>query len=154
VIGFDTFTGSPDITPVDEHSPSAVTGRFALPESYLDHLHDVLRVQEAGEHLNHIRRTIVIQGDVRAELPRYLKQNPHTVIALAYFDLDLFDPTRDALDTIRPYLTRGRVIAFDELAHAKWPGETAAVRETLGLDGASLRLLPRLGTVSYLRWRQ
>ncbi len=76
----------------------------------------------------HIRRTLIVQGDVRETLPRYLDQNPQTVIALAYFDLDLYEPTRDTLEAIRPYLTKGSVLAFDELAHAKWPGETAAPR--------------------------
>jgi hypothetical protein len=102
----------------------------------------VLDAHEQGEHLGHIRRTLIVQGDVRETLPRYLTDNPHTVIALAYFDLDLYEPTRDAIDAVRPYLTKGSVLAFDELAHAKWPGETAALRDTVGTDHGILRTLP------------
>jgi len=79
-----------------------------------------------GECLRRIRRTLLIQGNVRATLPRYLDQNPHTVVALAYFDLDLYKPTRDTLDALRPYLSQDSVLAFDQLAHAKWPGEEMA----------------------------
>jgi hypothetical protein len=152
IIGFDTFTGFPDVTDIDTTSPSAVAGRFSLTDGYPHHLRDVLDAHEQGEHLGHIQRTLIVQGDVRETLPRYLTDNPHTVIALAYFDLDLYEPTRDTIDAIRPYLTKGSVLAFDELAHAKWPGETAALRDTLGTDHGTLRTLPGRPTPTYLRW--
>jgi hypothetical protein len=152
IIGFDTFTGFPDVAEIDSTSPSAVTGKFAVPDSYTNHLHKLLATHEEGEYLRHIRRTLVVNGDVRDTLPRYLDENPYTVIALAYFDLDLYEPTRDAVNTIRPYLTKGSVLAFDELGHAKWPGETAALRDVLGLDHGYLRILPGRATPAYLRW--
>jgi hypothetical protein len=152
VIGFDTFTGFPDVSNVDTSSPSAVAGRFALPADYPSHLRDVLDVHEAGEHLRHIQRTLVIQGDIRDALPHYLEHNPQTIIALAYFDLDLYEPTYDTLQAICPYLTTGSVVAFDELAHAKWPGETSALRDSFGLGGIPLRLLPDRATPAYVRW--
>jgi hypothetical protein len=153
IIGFDTFTGFPDIRPVDATGLNVRPGRFALPENYPQHLRDVLDAHQAGEHLSHVHRTDIVCGDVRQALPRYLKQHPHTVVALAYFDLDLYEPTRDALNAIRGHLTKGSVLAFDELAHAKWPGETIALRETLGLGQTALRFaLPGRGTVVYLRW--
>jgi hypothetical protein len=152
IIGFDTFTGFPGITPVDRADPKTAAGRFAVPVGYLDHLRAVLDAHQDAEHLNHLRRTHIVQGDVRETLPAFLESNPHTVIALAYFDLDLYEPTRDALAAILPYLTRGTVIAFDEVAHTKWPGETRALREVLGTDIGALRTLPGSGTPAYFRW--
>jgi hypothetical protein len=152
IVGFDTFTGFPDVTDLDTISPSARTGRFALTGHHPRHLREVLDVHEQGEHLGHIRRTLIVQGDVRETLPRYLTDNPHTVIALAYFDLDLYEPTRDTIKAISPYLPKGSVLAFDELAHAKWPGETAALRDSLGTDYGTLRTLPGSATPVYLRW--
>jgi hypothetical protein len=151
IIGFDTFTGFPEVTAVDAISPAAVPGRFAVPVDYPRHLRDVLDAHEDCEPLRHIRRTLLIQGDVRDTLPEYLRHNPQTIVALAYFDLDLYEPTRDALQAVAPHLTRGSVLAFDELGHAKWPGETAALREVLG-SGQALNLLPGLGTQAYMRW--
>lgn len=153
IIGFDTFTGFPDVADIDATSPSAVAGRFALADRYPRHLREVLDTHEQGEHLGHIRRTLIVQGDVRDTLPRYLADNPHTIVALAYLDLDLYKSTRDTIDAIRPYLTKGSVLAFDELAHAKWSGETAALRDTLGTDHGNLRSLPGRATPVYLRWR-
>ena len=152
IIGFDTFTGFPDLAEVDTTSASAILGRFALADGYPNHLRDVLDAHEQGEHLGHIQRTLIVEGDVRETLTHYLMDNPHTVIALAYFDLDLYDPTRQVIDAIRPYLARGSVLAFDELTHAKWPGETAALRDTLGTDHSHLRSLPGRATPVYLRW--
>lgn len=152
IIGFDTFDGFPDISEVDEIGRSARPGKFALPKDYPAYLREVLDAHEASEHLSHIRRTLLVQGDVRETLPNYLTENPQTIIALAYFDLDLYEPTLAALQAIQPYLTRGSIIAFDELNHAKWPGETAALREAWGSNIARLHLLPGSGAPVLLQW--
>ena len=152
IIGFDTFTGLANVTAVDTASASAYNGRFALPEDYPVHLREVLDAHEGHEHLNHVQRTLIVQGDVHETLPHYLEQNPHTIIAMAYFDMDICAPTAETLQLIRPYLTKGSIIAFDELAHPKWPGETVALRETLGLDYGRLRLLHGRPTPAYLKW--
>lgn len=153
IIGFDTFTGFPDLSEIDQVSPSAAVGRFAVPRDEVDHLREVLAAHEAGDPVSHVQRTFVVQGDVRETVPRYLAENPETVIGLAFFDLDLYEPTRDVFEAIRPHLVRGSIIAFDELGHPRWPGVTAALRETLGLENLRLRQLPhREQPVIYAQW--
>jgi 3-O-methyltransferase len=154
IVGFDTFTGFPeDIGAVDKVSTSAVPGRFAVPDGEVEHLREVLAAHEATEPFGHTQRSFVIQGDVRETVPQYLADNPETIIAMAYFDLDLYQPTKELLQAIKPHLTKGSVLAFDELAHPKWPGETTALREVFGLDHAPLRQLPgREPPVIYLKW--
>ncbi|WP_327071984.1 class I SAM-dependent methyltransferase [Kitasatospora sp. NBC_01302] len=153
IIGFDTFTGFPEISEVDKVSPSAVEGRFAVPVDEVDHLREVLAAHEASEPYGHTQRSFVVKGDVRETVPQYLQDNPETIIALAYFDMDLYQPTREMLEAIRPHLTKGSILAFDELAHPKWPGETTALREVLGLDHAHLRQVPgREPPVIYFKW--
>jgi hypothetical protein len=154
IIGFDTFDGFPDVSEIDQIGSSAHPGKFALPKDYPAYLREILDAHESGEHLGHIKRTLLVQGDIRETLPSYLKENPQAIIALAYFDLDLYEPTLATLQTIRPYLTRGSIIAFDELNHAKWPGETVALREAWGLDDARLQLLPGRATPTFLRWME
>jgi hypothetical protein len=153
IVGFDTFTGFPDIEDMDRVSTSAVPGRFAVPDGEVEHLREVLAAHEASEPYGHTKRSFVVQGDVRETVPKYLADNPETVIALAYFDLDLYQPTKELFQVIKPYLTKGSILAFDELAHPKWPGEAAAMREVFGLDHVSLRQLPgREPPVAYLKW--
>src|SRR5262249_61230490 len=115
----------PEVTTVDNISPAAVPGRFAVAAGYPQHLRDVLDAHEDSEHLRHIRRTLFVQGDIRDTLPRYLEQNPQTIVALAYFDLDLYEPTRDTLRAILPYLGGGSVLALDQPGHTKMPRATA-----------------------------
>jgi hypothetical protein len=154
IVGFDTFKGFPPVAKVDEIGQVAAPDKFSLPEGYSDHIREILDVHESAEHLGHIRRTVLVDGDVRETLPAYLKANPQTIIALAYFDLDLYEPTLAVLRTIRPYLTRGSVIAFDKLNHAKWPGETVALREAWGLEDLQLRLLRGRATPAFVRWAE
>jgi 3-O-methyltransferase len=153
IIGFDTFTGFPDLSEIDMVSPSAAVGRFAVPDSEVEHLREVLAAHEAGDPVSHVQRTFVVQGDVRETLPAYLEDNPETVIGMAFLDLDLYEPTRDVLRAIRPHLAKGSIVAFDELGHPRWPGVTAAIRETLGLEQVTLHQLPlREQPVIYLKW--
>jgi hypothetical protein len=155
IIGFDTFKGFPDVAEIDQVSPSATVGRFAVPADEVDHLREVLAAHEAGDPIPHVQRTFVVQGDVRETVPQYLKENPETVIGMAFFDLDLYAPTREVLQAIRPHLVKGSIVAFDELGHPRWPGVTAAIRETLGLENMTLRQLPfREQPVIYTRWGQ
>lgn len=157
VIGFDTFAGLSGVAEIDQVSPSASPGRFSTSDGYVDHLREVLKSHESLEPLSHIQRTFVVEGDVRQTVPEYLEENPQTVIALAYFDLDIYEPTRDTLRAIKPYLTKGSLVAFDELAHPKWPGETAALREVLGNKGIRLHQLVvqgREAPIVYLRWEE
>ena len=91
-----------------------------------------------------------MQGDATLTLPAYLSDHPETVIALAYFDFDLYKPTRDCLQAIEPYLTKGSVLAFDELNTPEFPGESIALREVLGLSRYAIRRDPSNPLTSYL----
>jgi hypothetical protein len=91
-----------------------------------------------------------VQGDATITLPAYLKAHPETLVALAYFDFDLYAPTKACLEAILPHLTKGSVLAFDELNCREFPGETIAVREVLGLAKYAIRRDPSNSLVSYL----
>jgi hypothetical protein len=145
IIGFDTFEGYPDPGPEDGASPYAATGGYSVSENYEEYLGGLLDAHEADNVLSHIKKHEVVKGDIRETLPEYLERNPQTVIALAYFDLALYEPTKSCLEEIKPYLVRGSVLAMDELNSADFPGETIALREVLGLGAYEIvrsRFLP------------
>ncbi len=139
IIGFDTFEGFPSIHELDGGSPIASVGAYAVTRGYERYLEAILDYHERESPIAHMRKYELVKGDVTSTLPQYLERTPQTIIALAYFDLDLYEPTRDCLTVIAPHLTKGSVLAFDELNHPDFPGETAAVREVLGLDRYRLR---------------
>jgi hypothetical protein len=76
----------------------------------------------------------LVKGDATISIGEYLARNPHTIIAFAYFDMDIYEPTKQCLEAIKKHVTKGTVIGFDELSYPDCPGETVALQEVFGLD--------------------
>jgi hypothetical protein len=142
IIGFDTFEGFPSVSEEDRSSELTGVGAYAVTDGYDDYLRAVLECHEQESPIAHITKYDIVKGDVVETVPRYLDEHPETIVALAFFDVDLYEPTRACLEAIRPYLTRGSVIGFDELNCPDFPGATVAVREVLGLDKVRLERSP------------
>jgi hypothetical protein len=135
IIGFDTFQGFPDVS---EKDAGARPGGYSVTRDYEQYLEALLATREREGTLAHVKRFELVKGDASVTIRDYLDRHPETVISLAYFDLDIYSPTKAALEEIRPYLARGSVIALDELGVATFPGETVALREVFGLDKVRL----------------
>ncbi len=149
IVGFDTFQGFPDIAPEDGRAPMMRPGQLAVAPDYQRYLERVLALHESLNPLAHIKKFELRAGDGTVELPRYLAEAPETIVALAYFDFDLYEPTRQCLELIRPRLTRGSVVGFDELNDPDSPGETQALMEVFGLSNVRLRRFPHVSRASY-----
>jgi hypothetical protein len=100
--------------------------------------------------LNHIKKTSLRKGNAIVELENYLNEHPETIIAFAWFDMTLYEPTYKCLQLIKPYITKGTVIGFDELNDKEFPGETVAVREALGLSNVRVERNKFSGAQSYV----
>jgi len=138
IIGFDTFEGFIGGHEKDGNDESIEKGAFGVTENYADYLKEVLDCNQNESPLNHIDKIEVCKGDAPRELGAYLKKNPQTIIAFAYFDFDLYAPTLECLKLIKPHLVKGSVIGFDELNDPGFPGETAALHEAFGLNNVRL----------------
>lgn len=149
IVGFDTFTGFPSIAAQDGASDMMMPGQLAVTKGYDRFLSGILALHESLNPLSHVKKYDVRAGDATVELPRYLEEAPETIVALAYFDFDLYEPTKRCLELIRPRLTRGSVLAFDELNDPDSPGETLALAETFGLNNVTLKRYPFASRVSY-----
>jgi hypothetical protein len=149
IIGFDTFAGFPKIDSKDGDSDMMEVGHLTVPEGYKEYLEKVLEFQERDNPLSHIRKFELCDGDATQTLPKYLSDNPETIIALAYFDFDVYEPTRICLEAIKPRLVKGSVIGFDELNDPDSPGETLALMEVFGLNNIKLKRYPYASRTSY-----
>ena len=109
-----------------------------------------MEYHESESPLSHIKRFALIEGDAPVTLKKYLDEHPETVIAFAYFDMDIYKPTKECLKLIKPYLTKGSIVGFDELNSDHFPGETVAVREVIGLDKYAIQRFPFDPTPSYI----
>lgn len=148
VVGFDTFSGF--VAVADEDGKSVAAGDYATAPRYEDHLAQVLELQEKESPMGHLRKHQIVKGDATKTFPDFLARNPQTIVALAYFDFDLFEPTRDCLKQLEPYLTKGSVIGFDELNDDTTPGETVALREVFGLGRFAIKHYRHSARTSYL----
>jgi hypothetical protein len=142
VIGFDTFTGFPSVRAEDGAAEGIVAGAYSVKPGYETELTDVLSAHERFGLRSHNRKFDVLKGNVNATLPEYLERHPETIVALAYFDLDLYEGTRQGLTLIRDRLVKGSVVAFDELGLPQMPGETKALLDTWGLKDLRLQRSP------------
>lgn len=133
-IGFDTFSGYNSPSGEDGSYEGVAEGSYAVASDYRLYLEKLLQYHEDENTMAHIKKVDLVEGDAPVMLEEYLDHNPQTVIALAYFDMQLYEPTKRCLELIRPRLTRGSVIAMDELNCAEFPGETVAYADVIGLD--------------------
>jgi hypothetical protein len=149
IYGFDTFEGFPTVDAKDgNHSE---TGDYAVPQRYEERLEALLALHEANAPLSHIRRFHLIKGDASTTVPAWIAANPHVVIALAVLDMDIYKPTVDVLNAIRPRLVKGSIVVFDEMNCPHFPGETLAALEVFGLNSIALRRHPHQPYCSWFR---
>jgi len=149
LVAFDTFTGFPGIALEDGTHEMMRVGNLATSDKYEEYLTRILELHEALNPLSHLRKFEIRKGDASVEVPRYLKERPETIIALAYFDFDIYEPTKNVLKAIKPHLVKGSVLAFDELNDWSSPGETVALQEIFGLNNIRLKRFPHASRVSY-----
>lgn len=148
IIGFDTFDGFPSVAPQD--GGGVQPGDYGVVENWQEELEGILDFHTQNAPIPHKKKHELVKGDATMTLPGYLKAHPETIVALAYFDFDIYKPTHDCLEAILPYLTKGSILAFDELNTPEFPGETIAVREVLGLSRYAIRRDPSNPLTSYL----
>lgn len=137
IYGFDTFEG---FSAIDEKDAGYnELGDYSVTPGHIEALEEILTIHESYSPLSHIKKFDLVKGDASLTVGPWLEANPHVIISMAIFDMDVYKPTRDVLELILPRLTKGSLLVFDELNHETHPGETRAVDEVLGLNNIRLR---------------
>ncbi len=139
VYGFDHFKGLSDYAKQDDGSASTP---FTCDGQ---ELRDLVAFHNQDTMVPGIRRCVMIEGDVLETIPRFVLENPGVRIALLHLDMDLYRPTKFALEQLYHLVIKGGVICFDEYACTAWPGESQAVEEFF----AELGMTPVLRKFSF-----
>ena len=140
IIGFDTFEGFKNTNAKDDGKHDIIKeGAFSVTENYIDYLDQLLSIHQNESPLSHIKKYEIVKGDAPVQLTKYLSENPQTIIAFVHFDFDIYKPTLDCLNIIKPHLFKGSIISFDELNDPNFPGETKALNEAFGLNNIELK---------------
>lgn len=149
IVGFDTFAGFIGMSDEDGENCKTVDGSFSVSEGFDAYLAEVLAIQEGLNPISHLKKFELVKGDAVKTIPEYLVRHPETLVSLAIFDFDIYKPTKAALQAIKPHLFKGSVLVFDELCDDIFPGETIALRETLGIENLRIQRMPMTARVSY-----
>lgn len=148
IIGFDTFCGFPEIDQKDGNKLSV--GDYGVSENYENYLEEILTYHESESPIAHKKKYELVKGDATITIDEYLKQHPETIVALVYFDFDIYLPTKKCLEAIKDRLTKGSILAFDELNCPEFPGETIAFKEVFNLNEYAIKRSPINPLCSYI----
>lgn len=148
IVGFDTFEGFPSVDQKD--GEKVAVGDYKVSENYEQYLEKVLHYHESESPISHKRKFELVKGDATKTFEQYLIDHPETIVSLAYFDFDIYKPTKICLELLLKRVTKGSIIAFDELNCPEFPGETIAVMETIGLSKYAIKRSHLNPLISYL----
>jgi len=140
VIGFDTFEGFTSVD--DKDGEFSAIGDYSVTEGYETLLEEILSIHELNSPISHIKKFELVRGDASQTFPIWLEENPHAIVSMAIFDMDVYLPTKNVLEALLPRLTKGSLLVFDELNSEVFPGETRALDEILGLNNIRLHRNP------------
>lgn len=138
IYGFDTFAGFPSVGSKDEN-PVTEHERGSLYADSYEELLELIAEYDRDRFLGHMDKVHLVKGDVVETIPKFIIEHKHLVVSLLFLDLDLYEPTKIAVEHFVPRMPKGAVIAFDELDNPMWPGETMALLESLGFRRLELR---------------
>jgi hypothetical protein len=131
LIGFDTFEGFVSLHkkdgPADESRAKTVGGWNSI--DFLPTLQKSIALMQDDSYLPRLKRIELIKGDVRETIPRFVQENPGFRISLLNLDLDLYEPTKTALEFLFPLVVPGGIVILDEYAMQGFPGESRAFED-------------------------
>jgi len=149
IYGFDTFEGFPGVDKKDGEDVGVTEGGHSVEKGYEFILADILDCHDKQSAIPHISSYELVVGDVTKSFDTWLQKNPHVIFSLVYFDMDLYVPTKHVLDRIKQRLVKGSVVGFDEVGASRFPGETQALIDSIGLNRIRLRRVPYSAATSY-----
>jgi len=134
IIAFDAFGKFPD-EGVQTTSDASFIKRFE------DAGGDGLSVSETRGilDLKHITNVDFEEGNVLETIPAWLETTPEARICLLHLDMDVYEPTKAALDLLWDRIVRGGVVVIDD--NNAVGGATNAVDEFLQNKNIKLRKL-------------
>jgi len=151
IIGFDTFDGFPSLNKKDGKGIKKKKSFFKRKYDVKKELLNLTKVFDKNRFLNNKKKIELIKGDANKTIPLYLKKNPELLVTLLFLDFDIYQPTKVALDYFLPRMSKGGIIAFDQLNNPDWPGETLAYLEKTKLKKYKLENLNFEPNISFIQ---
>ncbi len=131
VIGFDNFAGFPELVKEDgpeNPSRSKVQGGWDS-SPYYDELLEHLDIFHKDSFIPRAKRVELQVGNIEDTAREYVANNPGMRISLLHLDVDIYKPTKAALEAFYPLVVPGGMVILDEYGMHEWGGESTAFDE-------------------------
>ena len=120
IIGFDAFGSFPVL---GDAADAAYIERFQAASGHGISQSELERALE----VKGFRNVELVAGDLTKTVGAYLETHPELRIALLHIDVDVYEPTRSALEALWTRIVRGGIVMLDD--YGTVAGETRAVEE-------------------------
>ncbi|HEX8269182.1 MAG TPA: TylF/MycF/NovP-related O-methyltransferase [Flavobacterium sp.] len=143
IIGFDIFGDFPEAhfeADKDRRDAFIAETNGGKSISY-DEINNLLNLQGLSKNVE------VIKGDIMQTVDDYLERNLHLKISLLHLDVDLYEPTKLALERLYSRVTKGGIIILDD--YGAFAGTNKAVDDFFG-DQKQILKLPYSNAISYI----
>jgi SAM-dependent methyltransferase len=133
IVCFDTFEGYQGFSEKDKATRLHREGTYGVGgEDYAAFLSHLLIQHEKSNAMGHNNgKHRVIQGDCRITIPQFFADQPNEYLALAFFDVNSYDPTLKAFDHVWNKLVPGGIVAFWQLTRDTIPAEARVYSENI-----------------------
>lgn len=151
IIGFDTFKGFKKFNTkkgdLDDFSKKKL---FKENFDTYDNLKKCIKNFNDNRFINNKEKIILIKGDASKTIPKFLNENKHSLVSLLYLDFDVYSPTVIAISNFIKRMSKGSIIAFDQVNNPDWPGETVALLESINIQSYKLSCYSYEPNISYI----
>lgn len=149
VIGFDHFRGlNLSIEDGPEYpSRSKINGGWKSGD-FKEALFSLLEFHTSDQFVPKSQRCFFIEGDILHTVPEYVRQNPGLRISLLHLDVDVYAPTRTALEHFYDRVVSGGLIVLDEYGMMEWGGESLAFENFFSEKGLKIPKLHKFSWTS------
>ena len=122
IIGFDVFGKFLEENSIDSDKKFAQEWN----EKFADEFVDKIDIENSLSEKK-FENIYLVKGMVEETLDKYLKENPHTRIAMLHIDTDIYEPAMFGLKKLYGRIVPGGIIVLDDYAVVE--GETVAADE-------------------------
>lgn len=143
LVGFDTFGTFPNTGfEADQRHRENFVKAAGERSISTGQLLEVLKNKNSDKNIE------LIEGDITATVPDYVKKNPKLTISLLNLDTDIYEPAVTILENFWPRIVQGGVLILDD--YQVFPGETKAVDDYFKGRNIQIKKFPFAATPSYI----
>jgi len=143
IVAFDTFGLFPKADfPPDQERRNKFVEEAGEQSIGREQLMELLTSQQLYQNIE------LVEGDILKTVPAYLCGNQQLRISLLHIDVDLYEPTKTALELFYPHVVRGGIVILDD--YGAFPGANKAIDDFFADKGTQILKLPYANAISFV----